>query len=316
MEVHIFPATACGQKRRRPPEGGLPECDPKTPSTGHRITLWWRRWDSNPRSQAYEAYEDDQTPLPRFGKSISDITRSHGPHDSGESSIEGTPRPIVHRVNIEAATEAATKVKSHLVRTHGIGEDLTPMLELWSNGAFIGVVTLTQGDASRVMHEIAVSIVAHQPDEVLMIAETYFAEAEDADTIGPDVTPADFVARFAAHDHRVRAALTLASFNRSGPLTYRYVPYRHEGRTVVYDEPLDVAPEDQRAVGGDYEDLITIAFERANELDDRSEAIRRFKEFGLELWSVRPPTTRERNAPCWCGSGLKFKRCHGALHQG
>ena len=38
---------------------------------------------------------------------------------------------------------------------------------------------------------------------------------------------------------------------------------------------------------------------------------------GLHDWS--PPQTRTltaeektgRNAPCWCGSGLKFKRCHG-----
>jgi uncharacterized protein YecA (UPF0149 family) len=40
-----------------------------------------------------------------------------------------------------------------------------------------------------------------------------------------------------------------------------------------------------------------------------------------EAWAVRiaakareelAPTKVGRNDPCWCGSGKKFKRCHGA----
>lgn len=91
----------------------------------------------------------------------------------------------------------------------------------------------------------------------------------------------------------------------------------HELATVVA-EGSENAFEPQRAFRGREDQLEA----RERELDDRAtqlwriEHLLREREDRLRRMSARSPGARivvkvGRNEPCPCGSGLKYKRCHG-----
>ena len=57
-----------------------------------------------------------------------------------------------------------------------------------------------------------------------------------------------------------------------------------------------------------------VAVYRANELSqlhERSKFIRESGQWFYLSGDILPPLLPKRNEPCWCGSGRKYKQCHG-----
>lgn len=49
-----------------------------------------------------------------------------------------------------------------------------------------------------------------------------------------------------------------------------------------------------------------------SQLHERSEFVRQAGRWYYLQGKLLPPIRIERNDPCWCGSGRKYKKCHGA----
>lgn len=47
------------------------------------------------------------------------------------------------------------------------------------------------------------------------------------------------------------------------------------------------------------------------QLHERSQFIRQDNRWFYHHGTILPPITIGRNDPCWCGSGKKYKKCHG-----
>lgn len=59
-----------------------------------------------------------------------------------------------------------------------------------------------------------------------------------------------------------------------------------------------------------------VAFYRSqgnfDQLHERSQFIRQDNRWYYHHGTILDPISLSRNDPCWCGSGKKYKKCHGA----
>lgn len=51
---------------------------------------------------------------------------------------------------------------------------------------------------------------------------------------------------------------------------------------------------------------------KIGQLHERSEFIRQSDRWYYRQGTILEPISLSRNDPCWCGSGKKYKKCHGA----
>lgn len=49
-----------------------------------------------------------------------------------------------------------------------------------------------------------------------------------------------------------------------------------------------------------------------NQLHEKSQFVREGNRWFYTQGDLLPPYQPKRNQPCWCGSGLRFKQCHGS----
>lgn len=209
-----------------------------------------------------------------------------------------------------AALRRAKAMKDDIVRRDGIGEDLVPHLDLWNDGEPWMTAFLSGGgvDHAKV---IAGALGCSRCDLAVFITEGYTVTQA---IVGPDpehLRRGELAERFAAGDPGVQEGLLVALFPRGEPSTIWMVPYRYDGRTVIWGE--EQRSDDNLGLLSD-----AAAYAYANRLPDDQlldHATLATELMGLGcvecvgLFMEAPPA---RNQPCPCGSGVKAKRCdHG-----
>lgn len=86
-------------------------------------------------------------------------------------------------------------------------------------------------------------------------------------------------------------------------------------QTIAMTEWLGLRVLDSQATGA-VGTVEFVAFFKAqgtlSQLHERSEFVRQGGRWYYLQGKLLPPIRIERNGPCWCGSGRKYKKCHGA----
>lgn len=203
-------------------------------------------------------------------------------------------------------------VKQNRVATQGKGTDLKPMLDL-QGVAFRFIAEVHAGSRDDTLKAVPAAIAATRPSTAIFICDTYTFVGDPLTMLMMmnRYSLGDLADRFKAHDPHVKEALWVCGRNLFGETVGCTLPYEYDGRTVKWlEDQLDTTE-----FIGEFADAMARGFDLVAANADPGTELLRAKELGVQLRSVEKilAATPGRNEPCFCGSGRKFKLCHGRV---